>query len=78
MDDHATQGSGAAGADELSGSAGELTVRGATLLTRDTRIGRITAMVVEQSAHGTGAHAFYRRLGYEVRPHRFIKDLSVL
>ena len=95
-----------AGGDKI---AGVVSAHASPLLTRDTRICRITAMVVAETLHGrgvgrlltdrveqearrwncdrievtsserrTGAHAFYRRLGFDVRPHRFIKDVSVL
>jgi len=105
-------------ADEWSGAwvaevggtiAGVVSAHASPLLSRDTRICRITAMVVASHAHGRGvgrtlverveqearrwncdrievtssdhrdgAHAFYARLGYEIKPHRFIKGVSVL
>ena len=33
---------------------------------------------VTSSQRRAGAHAFYARLGYEIKSHRFIKGVSVL
>jgi GNAT superfamily N-acetyltransferase len=88
---------------------GAVSAHASPLLSRDTRICRITAMIVTADAQGRGvgralttrveqqahrwncdrievtssdhrggAHAFYARQGYEIKPHRFIKGVSVL
>jgi hypothetical protein len=60
---------------------GAVSAHASPLLSRDTRICRITAMIVTADAQGRGvggAHAFYARLGYDIKPHRFIKNVSVL
>jgi GNAT superfamily N-acetyltransferase len=95
---------------EVDGTiAGVVSAHASPLLSRDTRICRITAMIVTETAQGRGvgralvgrvedearrwncdrvevtssdhrggAHAFYARMGYEIKPHRFIKNVSVL
>jgi len=89
--------------------AGVVSAHASPLLSRDTRICRITAMIVTADAQGRGvgralgerveqearrwncdrievtssqrrtdAHAFYARMGYEIKSHRFIKAVPVL
>jgi GNAT superfamily N-acetyltransferase len=101
--------SGAWVAEAGGAIVGAVSAHASPLLSRDTRICRITAMIVTAGAQGRGvgraladrveqqarrwncdrievtssdhrggAHAFYARMGYEIKPHRFIKGVSVL
>ncbi len=51
---------------------------GAALVARTEEVCRAAgcgAIEVTSAAHRERAHEFYRRLGYEERPHRFVKPL---
>lgn len=56
-----------------SQGVGNRLVMAAEAIAREAGCDRIEVTSAERR---TRAHAFYRRLGYEERPHRFIKHLS--